>query len=118
VPGRRPATGTDPAAGRFPVTADRAKYRNLEREPWAALHVTREDFYASAVLEADVELSQVAGRPGDAAVDELVDLYRSLLGEHDDWDAYRTAMVTDRRAVVRLRPTRAYGMLQLPPRTD
>ena len=103
---------------RISVTADRAKYKNLVREPWAALHVTREDFFAYAVIEADVELSAVASRPDDAAVDELVDLYRALVGEHDDWDAYRAAMVTDRRAVVRLRPTRAYGMAQLPPRTD
>ena len=103
---------------RISVTADRAKYKNLVREPWAALHVTREDFFAYAVIEADVELSAVASRPDDAAVDELVDLYRALVGEHDDWDAYRAAMVTDQRAVVRLRPTRAYGMAELPPRTD
>ena len=100
---------------RISVTADRAKYKNLAREPWAALHVTREDFFAYAVIEADVELSDVAARPADAAVDELVDLYRALMGEHEDWDAYRTAMVTERRAVERLRPTRAYGMAELPP---
>ena len=64
---------------------------------------------------SDVELSDVAAQPDDATVDELVDLYRSLMGEHEDWDAYRTAMVTERRAVVRLRPTRAYGMAELPP---
>ena len=38
---------------------------------------------------------------------------RSLGGEHPDWDDYRRAMVNDRRAVVRLKPTRAYGMLNL-----
>ena len=27
---------------RISITADRAKYKNLAREPWAALHVTRE----------------------------------------------------------------------------
>jgi len=102
---------------RISVTADRAKYKNLAREPWAALHVTREDFFAYAVIEADVELSDVAAQPDDAAVDELVDLYRSLMGEHEDWDAYRKAMVTERRAVVRLHPTRAYGMAELPPRS-
>jgi PPOX class probable F420-dependent enzyme len=109
---------TDDGVIRISVTADRAKYLNLAREPWAALHVTREDFFAYAVIEADVELSAVAARPDDTAADELVDLYRSLMGEHDDWDAYRAAMVTDRRAVIRLTPARAYGMLQLPPRTD
>ena len=102
---------------RISVTADRAKYKNLVREPWAALHVTREDFFAYAVIEADVELSDVAARPDDPAVEELVELYRSLVGEHEDWDAYRNSMVADRRVVVRLRPTRAYGMAELPPRS-
>jgi PPOX class probable F420-dependent enzyme len=96
---------------RVSITADRAKYHNLSRTPWAALHVTRADFYAYAVVEGPAELSAVAADPADDAVEELVDLYRSLVGEHDDWDAYRAAMVADRRVVVRLRPDRAYGML-------
>ncbi len=100
---------------RISVTADRAKYHNLAREPWAALHVTRDDFFAYVVLEGDVELSPVAAEPDDATVNELVEHYRDLAGEHEDWDAYRAAMVTERRAVVRLTPTRVYGMLQLPP---
>jgi PPOX class probable F420-dependent enzyme len=96
---------------RVSITADRAKYHNLVREPWAALHVTREDFYAYAVIEADVELSPIAARADDSTVDELVELYRGLVGEHQDWDDYRRSMVADRRVVLRLRPTRAYGML-------
>ena len=96
---------------RISITADRAKYKNLRREPIASLHATRDDFYAYAVLDADVELSDVARSPDDPAVDELVAYYRAISGEHDDWDAYRKAMVDDRRLVVRLRPTRAYGML-------
>ena len=44
--------------------------------------------------------------------------YRALSGEHEDWDAYRAAMVTERRAVVRLAPDRAYGMLSLPRRGE
>jgi len=96
---------------RISITADRAKYRNLQRTPLASLHVTRDDFYAYAVIEADVELSGVATEPGDEAVDELVEQYRGVAGEHDDWHAFRAAMVADRRAVVRLKPTRAYGVL-------
>ena len=96
---------------RISITADRAKYKNLLREPVASLHVTREDFYAYVVLEADVELSDVASAPDDAAVDELVEQYRTVAGEHPDWDEFRAAMVKDRRLVVRLKPTRAYGML-------
>jgi PPOX class probable F420-dependent enzyme len=96
---------------RISITADRAKYRNLARDPWAALHVTRADFFAYAVLESDVELSPVATRADDATVDELVEYYKVLVGEHEDWDAYRKAMVAERRVVARLKPNRAYGML-------
>ncbi|MFF0453048.1 PPOX class F420-dependent oxidoreductase [Nocardia africana] len=96
---------------RISITADRAKYANLRREPWAALHVTREDFWAYAVLEADVELTPVAAATDDATVEELIAYYRALSGEHPDWADYRRAMVADRRVIARLRPTRAYGML-------
>lgn len=96
---------------RISITAERAKYANLQREPWAALHVTQVDFYAYAVIEGDVTLAPVAAATDDATVDELVELYRSLVGDHDNWDDYRESMVTDRRTVVRLTPTRAYGML-------
>ena len=99
---------------RISITADRAKYTNLSRNPWAALHVSREDFFAYAVIEADAELSPVAADPTDATVEELVDYYRAALGEHSNWDEYRAAMVNDRRAVVRLTPRRAYGMFTLP----
>jgi PPOX class probable F420-dependent enzyme len=96
---------------RISVTAERAKYRNLVRDPWAALHVTRSDFYAYAVIEGDVTLSDVAAAPDDAAADELVEVYRAIAGEHEDWAQYRAAMVRDQRVVVRIAPTRAYGML-------
>jgi PPOX class probable F420-dependent enzyme len=96
---------------RISITADRAKYANLRRTPLASLYVAREDFWAYAVIEADVQLSDVAAAPDDPAVTELVDVYRAIAGEHDDWDAYRRAMVEDRRLVVRLEPTHAYGML-------
>ena len=103
---------------RISITAGRAKYHNLLRRPWAALHVTRQDFFAYAVLEGAVELSPVATRPDDDTVGELITYYRALSGEHEDWDAYRAAMVTERRAVVRLTPDRAYGMLSLPRRGE
>lgn len=97
---------------RISTTSDRAKYANLRRTPWAALHVNGPDFWSYAVVEGEVTLSDVADATDDAVVDELVDLYRALQGEHDDWDDYRAAMVHERRAVVRVRPTRAYGALR------
>lgn len=63
-----------------------------------------------------MELSDVIESPDDPAADELVELYRTVAGEHPDWDEYRRALVDERRVVVRLRPDRAYGMLgDLPP---
>lgn len=95
---------------RISVTDDRAKTANLRRDPRASLYVGREDFWAYLVLEGEAELSPVVSEPGDAVVDELVDVYRAMAGEHPDWDDYRRAMVRDRRLVVRFRPTHAYGM--------
>lgn len=95
---------------RISTVAGRAKYANLRRRPWAAIKVDGESFWTYAVLEGDAELSPVAEAPDDPTVDELVEVYRSLSGEHPDWPDYRRAMVADRRAVVRLRPTRAYGL--------
>ena len=96
---------------RISITADRAKARNLARDPRASVHATREDFYAYVVVEGDAELSPVTTDPHDATADELVDLYRAIAGEHPDWEDYRAAMVQDARQVIRIRPTHAYGML-------
>ncbi|MCI2237595.1 PPOX class F420-dependent oxidoreductase [Paenibacillus sp. TRM 82003] len=96
---------------RVSITADRAKARNLERDPRASLHVSAPDFWSWTVVEGDAELGPVAQRPDDEAVEELVDLYRALAGEHPDWDDYRAAMVRDRRRVVRLPVGRVYGQL-------
>ena len=63
------------------------------------------------MLEGDADLSPVAARPDDPTVDELVELYRAILGHHSDWNEFRGAMVADRRLVVRRRPSRAFGML-------
>ncbi|WP_405491330.1 PPOX class F420-dependent oxidoreductase [Nocardia sp. NBC_00511] len=97
---------------RVSITADRAKFHNLRRDPWAALHLTSDDFWSYAVLEGEAELAPVATDPHDPTVDELVAYYRALTGEHPDWDDYRRAMVADRRTVVRLTPTHAYGQLR------
>jgi PPOX class probable F420-dependent enzyme len=101
--------GTDGVI-RVSVTADRAKAKNAARDQRVSLHVNRDDFWSYVVIEATAELTPVAADPSDATVDELVDLYRSIAGEHDDWDDYRAAMVRDGRLVIRLHPTSAYGM--------
>ncbi|GAB3441246.1 PPOX class F420-dependent oxidoreductase [Phycicoccus ginsengisoli] len=91
------------------VTDDRAKTRNLRRDPRASLMVTTGDLGAYAVAEAAAELGPVAVAPEDAAVDALVDHYRALNGEHPDWEDFRAAMVRERRLLVTLRVERVYG---------
>ena len=101
----------DDSVVRVSVTDTRAKTANIRRDPRVSLHVTADDFWSYVVLEGEAELSATTTSPDDAPADELVALYRSLQGEHPDWDEYRAAMVADQRLVLRLRPTRAYGSL-------
>jgi len=101
---------------RVSVTDSRAKTANMRRDPRVCLHVTARDFWSYVVVEADADLTAVATGPDDATVDELVDLYRALQGEHPDWSEYRASMVADGRLVARLTPTRCYGAL--PPRSQ
>jgi PPOX class probable F420-dependent enzyme len=95
---------------RVSITADRAKYKNLQRDPRASLQVSARGGWSYAVAEADAELSPVATDEHDATVAELISLYRDIQGEHPDWDDYRRAMVADRRVVLRLQISRVYGM--------
>jgi PPOX class probable F420-dependent enzyme len=101
----------DPATRvlRASVTDDRAKVRNLRRDPRASFYVTVDGMGAYAVAEGTAELTPVAAAVDDATVEELVDVYRTIRGEHPDWDEYREAMVADRRLVLRLQIDRVYG---------
>ncbi|HEY8455497.1 MAG TPA: PPOX class F420-dependent oxidoreductase [Actinopolymorphaceae bacterium] len=101
----------DPSTGliRISVTDDRAKTRNLRRDPRASFYVGSPDARAYVVAEGWATLSPVAVDPDDETVAELVELYRALAGEHPDWAEYRAAMVADRRLVVRIQVERVYG---------
>ncbi len=96
---------------RISVTETRAKTRNLRRDPRASLHVAQSDFWAYCVIEADVELLPAASDPYDPTADALVDYFRSVMCEHENWEDYRRAMVDEGRLLLLLTPTRAYGML-------
>jgi PPOX class probable F420-dependent enzyme len=101
----------DPASRllRVSITADRAKTKNLVRDPRASYHVTTDDFWRYVVADGDAELTPVATDPADATVEELIEVYRGIGGEHPDWDEYRAAMVRDQRLVLRLHVTHVYG---------
>jgi len=100
-----------PGLIRISTVAHRVKTHNLRRDPRASLKVNAAGG-GFAVVEATAELSAVATDPHDAAVEELIDVYRLVQGkEHPDWDDYRRAMVADERLVVRLHVERLYGWL-------
>lgn len=92
------------------ITEPRAKTRNLRRDPRASLMVSSDDGWAYAVAEGDAVLTAPAAADDDETVEALVNLYRSIAGEHPDWDEYRRAMVLDRRVLLRLPITHLYGM--------
>jgi PPOX class probable F420-dependent enzyme len=95
---------------RVSVTDDRVKTRNLRRDPRASYHVASADFWTWTVADGTAELSPVAVAPDDGTVEELVELYRAIRGaEHPDWADFRSAMVRDKRLVLRLHVERLYG---------
>ncbi len=106
----RHAYDTSTAMLSVSVTDDRAKTRNLRRDPRASYLVMGGTAWQYVVAEGTALLGEVTTDPGDAAADDLVDLYRTLVGEHEDWDEYRAAMVQQRRLVLRVRVERVYGM--------
>jgi PPOX class probable F420-dependent enzyme len=100
----------DDGVARISVTDDRAKTKNLRRDARASLYIPGDNFWAYVVLDGTAEVTPVAASPDDATVDELVEVYRAVQGEHPDWDDFRRAMVADRRLVTRVRIDHAYGL--------
>jgi PPOX class probable F420-dependent enzyme len=95
---------------RASITDGRAKTKNLRRDPRVSFYVCAPNFRAYVVAEGIASLTPVAAAPDDATVDELVEVYRAVAGEHPDWAEYREAMVSDARLVLRIPVDRVYGM--------
>jgi len=111
----RAAQSLEASGKRLHVVAPEGPVRRLLEITGTAsrfsLHVTRDDFWAYAVIDGRAELTPAATDPADATVEELVEYYRTARGEHPDWDEYRRVMVEEGRLVLRLHPERAYGMV-------
>jgi PPOX class probable F420-dependent enzyme len=95
---------------RSSITAGRAKYFNLLRDPRACFHVDTADGWTYAVAEGVAQLTAPAAAEDDSTVEALIDLYRDISGEHPDWSEYRRVMVADRRVVLTLPIDRVYGI--------
>ncbi|MGC0418815.1 PPOX class F420-dependent oxidoreductase [Embleya sp. AB8] len=94
---------------RISATYDRAKTRNLRRDPRASFLVTAPEYAAYLVAEGRAEVGPPCLSPDDPIADELVEVYRRIVGEHPDWAEYRAVMAEERRVVIRITVERTYG---------
>ncbi|MBO3088008.1 PPOX class F420-dependent oxidoreductase [Cellulomonas dongxiuzhuiae] len=99
-----PVSGGVDDAGRIVVSTypDRAKVRNVERDPRVSVCVLSDDWDGPWV-QVDGQ-AEVLHMP--AAEDALVDYYRCIAGEHPDWDEYRAAMRLQGKSLIRVTPER------------
>jgi PPOX class probable F420-dependent enzyme len=77
---------------------ERAKVRNLRRRPQASVCVLSDSFGGSWVQLSGA--TAVVDLPD--ALDGLVEYFRSISGEHPDWDEYRQAMVTQGKVLLKI----------------
>jgi PPOX class probable F420-dependent enzyme len=99
-----PVTAGVDAEGRIVVSTypGRAKAANVARHGRASVVVLSDDFDGPWVqVDGDAELLRLP-----EAVEPLVEYFRSISGEHPDWDEYRAAMRAQGKALIRITPTR------------
>jgi PPOX class probable F420-dependent enzyme len=79
------------------------KTKNLRRDPRVSVIVMSAGFYGDwAQVEGTAEIVEQT-----EAIELLVDYYRRMAGEHEDWDDYRAAMVREQRVLLRFEIERA-----------
>jgi PPOX class probable F420-dependent enzyme len=80
----------------------RAKTRNAERNPKVTVLVLSDDWNGPWVqVDGDADVLHMP-----EALDSLVEYFRSISGEHPDWDEYREAMRIQNKSLIRITPTR------------
>jgi PPOX class probable F420-dependent enzyme len=82
---------------------ERAKTRNARREPKRVSVLVLSDDFGGPWVQVD-GVAEVLDSP--ESVEALVDYFRSISGEHPDWDEYRAAMVTQGKSLLRITPAR------------
>jgi PPOX class probable F420-dependent enzyme len=80
-----------------------SKTANIRRNPAVSVCVLSDGFFGDWI-QMDGQ-AEVVSLP--EAMEPLVGYYRSVSGEHPDWDDYRAAMERERRVLVRITLDRA-----------
>ncbi|MCF8608011.1 PPOX class F420-dependent oxidoreductase [Gordonia sp. HY442] len=103
-PQMSPVTAGVDADGRIVIATypGRAKTANAKRNPQVSVCVLSDKF-GEAWVQVD-GTAEVLDMP--EAEDGLVDYFRSISGEHSDWDEYRAAMRLQNKSLLRITPTR------------
>ena len=91
------------ALGRIVVATypQRAKTSNIRRDPEVSVCVLSDDFDGPWVQVYGT--AEVLDMP--EAAEPFVDYFRSIAGEHPDWDEYKQAMDDQGKSLIRITPT-------------
>ena len=99
-----PVTAGVDAEGRIVISTypERAKTANLRRRDRASVLVLSDEWNGPWVqVDGTAEVLDLPD-----ALEPLVDYYRSISGEHPDWDEYREAMTRQGKSLLRITPER------------
>ncbi|AEB43161.1 f420-dependent enzyme [Micromonospora maris AB-18-032] len=93
------AAGVDDA-GRLVISTypERAKVANIRRDPRVSACVLSDDWNGPWVqVDGTAEVLDLPD-----ALEPLVEYFRSISGEHPDWDEYRQAMIRQGKSLIRV----------------
>lgn len=94
----------------FLGTLDRAKVRNLKRNPRCSLLVSREDWRDYVVLEGRARIVSSENTDPEEWRLALQDTQRAYSGrEHPNWEQFDQTMIRERRVSVIIVPDHIYG---------
>ncbi|MFZ2174307.1 MAG: PPOX class F420-dependent oxidoreductase [Rhodococcus sp. (in: high G+C Gram-positive bacteria)] len=95
-----PVTSGLDADGRLVVATypQRAKVANIRHDPHVSVCVLSDEFNG-AYVQID-GIAEVLDMP--EALESLVEYFRSISGEHPDWDEYRDAMRSQNKSLIRI----------------
>ncbi|WEH40937.1 PPOX class F420-dependent oxidoreductase [Streptomyces sp. AM 2-1-1] len=91
-------------AGRIVISTypERAKTRNAKRDGKVSVVVLSDDWNGPWVqIDGTAEVIDTPD-----SVEPLVEYFRTISGEHPDWDEYRAAMIKQGKSIIRITPER------------